>query len=120
MPWGLQRFYGSGDLHIITCSCYRRRPLLSSVWRRDLSQQVLEEVRQRYSFVVVAYVVMPEHFHLLISEPEIGDPSIVMQAVKIGFARRVISREGGSDSGTAAHIWQRRFNDFTSGEGRNE
>jgi REP-associated tyrosine transposase len=112
MPWGLKRFYGSGDLHFITCSCYRRRPLLGSAWRRDLFLDVLEEARQRYSFVVVAHVVMPEHFHLLISEPEIGDPSVVIQAVKIGFARRVINREGEPDSGTPAHIWQRRFYDF--------
>jgi len=75
--------------------------------------QVLEEVRQRCSFVVVAYVVMPEHFHLLISEPETRNPSLVMQAVKIGFARRVINREDlPPGSATGAHIWQRRFYDF--------
>lgn len=112
MPWGLKRFYGSGDLHFITCSCYRRRPLLGSPWRRDLFLQVLEEVRQRYSFVVVAYVAMPEHFHLLVSEPQNRDPSVVIQAVKIGFARRVINRDGNPGSETAAHIWQRRFYDF--------
>ena len=112
MPWRLKRFYGSGDLHFITCSCYHRRPLLGSPSRRDLFLKVLEEVRQRYLFVVVAYVVMPKHFHLLISEPEIGDPSVVIQSVKIGFARKVIHRDGDSGSGTAAPIWQRRFYDF--------
>lgn len=113
MPWGLERFYGSGDLHFITCSCYRRRPLLASAWRRDLFLWVLEEVRRRYSFVVVAYVVMPEHFHLLISEPHAGSPSLVIQAVKIGFARRVINREClPPESRSPAHTWQRRFYDF--------
>ena len=33
-------------------------------------------------FVVVGYVVMPEHVHLLISEAEEGTPSTVMQVVK--------------------------------------
>lgn len=112
MPWGLKRFYGSGDLHFITCSCYHRHPLLGSPSRRDLFLKVLEEVRQHYSFVVVSYVVMPEHFHLLVSEPQIGNPSVVIQAVKIGFARRVINLDGDANSGTAAHIWQRRFYDF--------
>lgn len=46
-------------------------------------------MRERYRFSVVGYVVMPEHVHLLISEPHIGDPSIVVQAVKLGFVRRV-------------------------------
>lgn len=55
---------------------------------------------------------MPEHFHLLVSEPQIGNPSVVIQAVKIGFARRVINLDGDANSGTAAHIWQRRFYDF--------
>jgi REP element-mobilizing transposase RayT len=32
--------------------------------------------------VVVGYVVMPEHIHLLITEPEIGTPSKVIQVVK--------------------------------------
>ncbi len=36
---------------------------------------------------------MPEHIHLLISEPERGDPSKVMQAVKQGFARRVLREQ---------------------------
>src|SRR6266702_2409773 len=35
--------------------------------------------RHRYNFVVVGYVVMPEHVHLLVGEPEKGTPSTVMQ-----------------------------------------
>src|SRR6266853_3866029 len=91
MPWGLKRFFGGGDLHFITSSCYQRRPLLGSESRRDLFVRVLEQVRQRYSFVVVGYVVMPEHFHLLISEPEKGNPSVVIQALKLGVARRLLA-----------------------------
>jgi len=53
MPWNLKRYYGSGDLHFITCSCYRRQPLLGTVRRCDLFPTVLEQVRRRYQFVVV-------------------------------------------------------------------
>lgn len=62
---------------------------------------------------------MPEHVHLLFGEPERGNPSVVMQALKQGFARRQLrSRpdprqsqlwDAALDSG---HIWQRRFYDF--------
>ena len=31
--------------------------------RRDLFLRVLEQARQRCRFVVVGYVIMPEHFH---------------------------------------------------------
>jgi len=36
MPWGLKRYYGAGDLHFITCSCYQRQPLLGTAQRRNL------------------------------------------------------------------------------------
>jgi putative transposase len=65
---------------------------------------------------------MPEHIHLLISEPDRGTPSTVMQVLKQRFARSVLgdmrrrkNRSQGSlweealDSG---HVWQRRFYDF--------
>jgi putative transposase len=83
---------------------------------------VLERVRRRYRLVVIAYVVMPEHFHLLITEPQIGDPSVVMQALKIGFARRMLAEMArsqvskgarpGAPSSTTRHVWQARFYDF--------
>jgi putative transposase len=66
MPRGLQRFYGAHHLHFITCSCYRRCPTLGTAEARNTLLSVFEEVRQRYRFVVVGYVVMPEHIHLLI------------------------------------------------------
>ena len=126
MPWGLKRYYGAGHLHFITCSCYHRHPRLGSAGRRDLFLWVLEEMRQRYSFVVVGYVVMPEHFHLLISEPQDESPSTVIQALKLGFVRRLPAGLQGTDKGPTSrterekwgtpgdprHIWQRRFYDF--------
>src|SRR5438132_8284280 len=84
MPRRLHRYYGSGYLHFITSSCYQRRP------RRTWFLEILEQVRRRYTFVVVGYVVMLEHFHLLISEPERGNPSTVMQVLKQRFARKVL------------------------------
>ena len=116
MPKGLKRYYGAGYLHFITSSCYQRRPILNPSTRRTLFLQVLEEVRSRYDFVVVGYVVMPEHFHLLMSEPQKGTPSTVMQVLKQRFAwqlhqdqvRRSLSDEG-LDEG---HVWQGRFYDF--------
>ena len=92
MPSGLKRYYGAHDLHFITCSCYRRRPLLGTSHHRDLLLELLEEVRRRHRFVVLGYVVMPEHFHLLISEPQVTTPSIVMQVLKQRFAHQILRR----------------------------
>jgi putative transposase len=81
---------------------------------------VLEQVRKRYAFVVVGYVVMPEHVHLLISEPQEKDPSFVMQALKVGFAPRVLAErrrhshrsQANLFEHAAQHVWQKRFYDF--------
>jgi putative transposase len=92
MPRRLHRYYGNGYAHFITTSCFRRLPLLNTARRRTLLLKVLEQVRGRYSFVVLGYVIMPEHIHLLIGEPERGNPSTVTQAIKQGWARRVRAR----------------------------
>ena len=82
VPTRLKRYYNLKHLHFLTCSCYHRRPLLNTPGRRNLFLRVLEQARRRYRFVVIGYVVMPEHIHLLISEPEVGDPSVVMKVIK--------------------------------------
>ena len=68
---------------------------------------------------MLGYVVMPEHFHLLITEPQKRTPSTVMQALKLGFARRVLAqmhRRNPAQTNlfehSPQHIWQKRFYDF--------
>jgi len=78
----LERRYGTGQLHFITCSCYRRMPLLGTPQAQNCFLRILSEVRERYDFALLGYVVMPEHNHLLINEPRVGTPSTVMQVLK--------------------------------------
>jgi putative transposase len=116
---GLIRYYGTRHLHFITCSCYRRQPQLHTPWRRNLFLTILEQARRKYRFVVHGYVLMPEHFHLLITEPEIGDPSVVMKVIKERFTRQLNRRRKPAASAqtalwnsTPAPVWQKRFYDF--------
>jgi putative transposase len=83
----LERRYGLGHLHFITSSCYRRKPLLATPRARDLFLKILAQVRDRYDFALLGYVVMPDHIHLLISEPTVGNPSDVMKALKQRVSR---------------------------------
>jgi len=124
MPRVLHRFYGTGDLHFVTFSCYQRQPLLDSAPRRDLFLHILERVRRRYRLIVLGYVVMPEHVHLLLSEPQRATLSTAIQALKLGFVRCLYgcgdnliprSRKGGEPWGTPPTLkrfWQARFYDF--------
>jgi putative transposase len=122
MPTNLHRYYGAGYSHFITTSCYQRRPLLGTPSSRDLFLEVLEQIRQRHQFVVVGYVVMPEHVHLLFTEPERGNPSLVLAALKQSFAHRLLRELRAKTDvqvdtpwttpAAVGHIWQRRFYDF--------
>jgi putative transposase len=82
MPQGLKRFQDNHCLHFITFSCHHRAPLLSSPESRRIFEQTLEQVRQWYGLYVTGYVVMPEHVHLLLSEPENGKLSTALQMLK--------------------------------------
>ena len=106
MPKGLVRYQKGGVFHFLTFSCYRRLPLLSSSAAYRVFEDELEAVRQRYGFVVAGYVLMPEHVHLLVSEPRVSSLSVVLQVLKQETSKKL------KDPGMA-QFWQRRYYDFT-------
>jgi putative transposase len=105
MPWGLKRYHESRQLHFLTFSCYHRRPNFRSPTARAVFESALERVRREYGLCVYGYVVMPEHVHLLVSEPERGILAQAMQSLKQGVARRLALR-------AADPFWQARYYDF--------
>jgi putative transposase len=118
MPWGLYRFQQSKHLHFITFSCYRRLPYLESDRAKRLFEQALEQVRRQYRMYVIGYVVMPEHVHLLVTEPERETLAVVIQALKQSVARReakLLRKDPPKQKklgwGTQ-HFWQARYYDF--------
>jgi putative transposase len=102
MTQGLVRYQQSGHDHFITFSCYHRQPWLISRATRIRFENSLERTRIRYGFVVMAYVIMPEHVHLLLTEPAHGTLARAIQALKISAARPFPERP----------FWQARYYDF--------
>jgi putative transposase len=105
MPWGLRRCQQTDDVHFITFSCYRRAPLLGSEGARDTFVITLEKVRRWYGFYLTGFVVMPEHVHLLLSEPERGNLAVVLQMLK-----QIVSQKLNERATTS--FWQPRYYDF--------
>ena len=123
MPAGLKRYYGKGDLHFVTFSCYRRLPLLASERARNLFVKELARVRAEYGFKLAGYVVMLNHVHLSMSEPEKGTPSTVLQMLKQRVSRKMRKRSRRTVDGQfelrfdeegveLKAFWQERFYDF--------
>jgi putative transposase len=68
----------------------------------ELFEDALERVRRRYLFVVGGYVVMPEHVHLLVNEPQRALLCKALQALKLSVT--MCSRE--------KPFWQAQSYDF--------
>ena len=108
MPWGLKRFQHSEQSHFVTFCCYRRRPLLSGDESRRIFESALERVRRSYGLYVYGYVVMPEHVHLLLGEPQRDTLADALKSLKQGVSRRLISKA----KMCGKHFWQKRYYDF--------
>ena len=102
MSSGLVRYQNTGDLHFITFSCVRHRPILGSSEARDMFLTILEKTRARHRSEIYVYVVMPEHVHLLVSEPEMAKLSASIQVVKQLFSR----------TRPEEYVWESRYYDF--------
>ena len=106
MPWGLKRFQQARCLHFVTFSCYHRAPLLAIPEARCIFEQTLERVRKWYGLYVTGYVVMPEHVHLLISEPERASLAVAIQTLKQIVSYQLHKLAAGGP------FWQARYYDF--------
>ena len=119
MTRGLHRFQESGHSHFVTFSCYHRQPYFATVELHDLFVFCLENARRQFGLRVYVYVVMPEHVHLLVSEPPAGKLADAIHNLKLSFSKRakslrkpkvprVRARSVGANVGP---FWQARYYD---------
>ena len=65
----------------------------------------LERVRHQYRFVVAGYVLMPEHVHLLVGEPQVSSLATALQVLKQRTSNALKRQD-------ESQFWQRRYYDF--------
>ena len=80
-------------------------PLLNSSKAYSTFEQELERIRLRHGFVIAGHVLMPEHLHLLTSEPSVSSLAVALQVLKQQTSRKLKSAE-------TSQFWQRRYYDF--------
>lgn len=82
-----------GHAHELTFSCYRRLPLLSRDRTRQWLIDALSHVRETHSVALLAYVVMPEHVHvLLLPKDRDYDMARILKSLKQPVARKALYR----------------------------
>ena len=103
MPTGLKRYQTEGDDHLITFSCYHRLPYLSDDQAKAIFEATLEQIRERHSFCIHGYVVMPEHVHMLLSEPDITRLATALNVLKTQTSKQLKAGR--------KQFWQTRYHD---------
>ncbi len=98
--------YGKGHLHLVTCVCFGKLPKLGEEKHRDVFVRLVEEVRVKFRFAIVGYVVMPDHFRLLMREPEIDTAANAVEMIKARYRRRY-----NSSARLDEQVWGSRWQD---------
>ena len=90
--------------YFVTARTAQRTPLFRDHWAAELFLQELERCREELAFLLLSFVVMPDHVHLVVVPGPGADLSRIMQHVKGRFARRFNLARGGTGA-----VWQPRF-----------
>ena len=109
MPWGLKRFQQSHQLHFLTFSCYGRRANFVNDRSYSYFECALERVRRSYGMCLYGYVVMPEHVHLLVSEPDVRTLADAMHRWKVSSSKRLRAFRPANELGRP--FWEKRSYD---------
>ena len=88
----MRRWEEPGGVRFLTFSCHRRSPLLRNPAIADLFSQTLSATRRTYGFELFAWVVMPEHVHLLLRPGPDAPLGAALRSIKTSVAKRVVAR----------------------------
>lgn len=105
-----------GALHFVTGNCHNRTRVFKTEGYCLLFLQAIQELREAQPFKLVAYVLMPDHFHLIVN-PRDGEVTRLTGALKGLSGRRIIDASPPSafllakpaPDGATHQLWQDSF-----------
>lgn len=106
MPKLREAVYGKGHLHLIACTCNLHQPKFGEEKHRDVFMRLMEELRVKFRFAIAGYVVMPDHFRLLMREPEIDTAANAVEMLQARYRRRY-----NSSARSDEQVWENRSSD---------
>ena len=98
----VRRYLKKGNIYFLTHVTYLRNPIL--VEHIDLLWEAIEKQRTKNDFDLIAWVIIPDHMHVLI-DPMSNDLPILTKNIKLSFAANLRSRLGLQ----AGRTWQNRY-----------
>ena len=87
-----RRYNEPGHAHALTFSCFGGQPFLGRDRARAWTIDAIDRARRAHGFHVWAYVLMPEHVHVLVWPPDDPyDVSAFLLTLKSSVARRALA-----------------------------
>ena len=102
----IRRYHEENRPYFVTTVVKNREPIFADHRVATLLRDVIKRCRQRYHFLVLGYVIMPDHVHAIIVPRPSDTISAVMRYIKGTFARTYNAKR---TSGGA--VWQPKFYD---------
>lgn len=102
----LTRYNLENRIYFVTSKTKNNEPIFLNLASAELFIQTLFDCRNRYGFLLLGFVVMSDHFHVLIIPKQGYKISSVVQKIKGLFAYRM------RDIGINGPVWQKSFYDF--------
>ena len=102
------RYYIPGTAVFITQVVQNRQPVFRDPQMVELLRSILRTVKELHPFKVLAYVFLPEHFHILIQPTGESNFSQIMHSLKPNFTKQVKRLTGKTES-ESLKFWQKRF-----------
>ncbi len=98
----IRRYFSPGNTYFLTHVTYKRKTIL--LHNVNLLWDAIHKYNERESFQLIAWVILPDHWHLII-DPKRNDVSKLMKCVKLSFAQHHLRGHGR----TSGRTWQNRF-----------
>jgi putative transposase len=116
-----RRWFVPGGTFFLTVVTYARRPILTTDDGRSFLRTAITSVRERHPFTLVANVLLPDHWHLIMQLPPGDDRySLRMKQIKAEFSEQWLAAGLSEAQVTVSQckrgergIWQPRFWEHT-------
>ena len=100
------RYYYPEQIVFITQVVKDRHLIFQNQENVKLLRETLHIVQEKHNFKMLAYVFLPDHFHLLIQPKGNSNFSQIMHSLKFRFTRAYKQKMGLSEH---LNFWQKRF-----------
>ena len=102
----IRRYYYPGQIVFITQVIKGRKPVFRNPEMMGLLNETFTNIETLHPFTMLAYVFLPDHFHILIRPTGQSNFSQIMHSLKINFTREYKLKTNHTGS---LSFWQKRF-----------